>query len=165
MPMTACVAILVWVLLAIIVLVVPAVARVIGAAVLILLVAAVVAAIAEPAHAFDPTVPTCQGWWTVDRRPLPPCHPGWKRSPSSGLCVPDCKPTCMKTRIAEAQRPMPVPQIGAGCPPGYNASPTSGTCSPSSTTRCRAFPSPSGSCPNGFGYSPTSRMCVESHCP
>jgi hypothetical protein len=157
------------------VLLVPAFARIVGAAVLILLVGAMVAAIAEsaPAPEFDATVPTCRGWWVLaaddrppagERRPMPPCHPGWERSPSSKLCVPDCRPTCMKTRIAEAtQRPPPVPQIGAGCPPGYNASPTSGTCTPSVGTRCRAFPS-TGSCPTGWTYSPTSRMCLESHC-
>jgi hypothetical protein len=66
--------------------------------------------------------------------------------------------------LAEERRPMPVPQIGAGCPPGYSSSPTSGTCAPSSGTRCRAFPSPTGSCPVGHSFSPVSRMCIESNC-
>jgi hypothetical protein len=93
------------VLLTIAVLAIPALARIVGAVVLILLVVGMVAAIAEPA--WDPTIPTCQNGWFVlavdDRRPLPPCHPGWERSPSSGLCVPDCKPYCMPKRVAEAQ--------------------------------------------------------------
>jgi hypothetical protein len=66
--------------------------------------------------------------------------------------------------LAEERRPLPVPQVGAGCPSGYTSSPTSGTCVPSATTRCCAFPSPSGACPVGWSYSPISRMCVESHC-
>jgi hypothetical protein len=65
---------------------------------------------------------------------------------------------------ADPRRPAPVPQVGAGCPPGYNASPTSGTCTPSAGTRCRAFPSSTGSCPVGYSYSPTSKMCVETNC-
>jgi hypothetical protein len=66
--------------------------------------------------------------------------------------------------LAEPRRPAPVPQISSGCPQGYTSSPTSGTCAPSATTRCRAFPSPTGSCPVGYSFSPVSRMCVESAC-
>jgi hypothetical protein len=62
------------------------------------------------------------------------------------------------------RRPLPQQQVGAGCPPGYSTSPTSGTCVPSGGTRCRAFPSPTGSCPTGWSYSPTSKMCGETVC-
>jgi hypothetical protein len=62
------------------------------------------------------------------------------------------------------RRPIPQPQVGAGCPSGYSRSPTSGSCVPSGGTRCRAFPSPTGSCPVGWSFSPTSRMCVETAC-
>jgi hypothetical protein len=64
--------------------------------------------------------------------------------------------------LAEPRRPAPVPQISSGCPQGYTSSPT--TCAPSATTRCRAFPSPTGSYPVGYSFSPVSRMCVESAC-
>jgi hypothetical protein len=50
-----------------------------------------------------------------------PCHPGWERSPSSRLCVPDCKPTCAKTRIAEAQTRFYGPRgesLGTAIPDG-----------------------------------------------
>jgi hypothetical protein len=56
----------------------------------LILLALVVAARAEPAP-FDPTVPTCRGWWT--------------------LAADDRGPT----------RPVPVPHVGAGCPPGYSS--------------------------------------------
>jgi hypothetical protein len=68
------------------------------------------------------------------------CPPGYELSPSTKRCVPDCKPACLESRIAEARQPLPQPQVGAGCPTGYNASPTSGMCTPSITRRCRAIP-------------------------
>jgi hypothetical protein len=146
-----------------------------GPAVLILLIATVVAATAAPTNAptiFDTDAravraayamtPTCGA--DARAKELPPCHPGYERSPSSRLCAPDCKPYCMKSRIAEAQRPMPVPQTGAGCPPGYSSSPTSGACSPSAGTRCRAVPRVGTGCPAGYSLSPTSNYCVETNC-
>jgi hypothetical protein len=59
------------------------------------------------------------------------------------------------------QRPLPVPQTGAGCPPGYSSSPTSRMCSPGPNTRARAIPHVGAGCPAGYSSSPTSGYCLE----
>jgi hypothetical protein len=69
---------------------------------------------------------------------------------------------CAATARAEPlQRPLPVPQRGAGCPPGYSSSPTSGMCVPSAGTKAKAVPQVGVGCPAGYSSSPTSGMCVE----
>jgi hypothetical protein len=116
------------VLLVAAVLLIPALARIVGAAVLILLVAAMVAAIAEPAPVphVDAMTPTRQGWWVLaaeDRRPVPVpqtgagCPSGYQSSPTSGTCSPSAGTRC---------RAFPSPT--RSCPTGWTFSPTSNMC-------------------------------------
>jgi hypothetical protein len=46
------------------------------------------------------TTPTCRGWFVPAAWVPRPCYPGYERSPSTGRCVPDCKPYCMPSREA-----------------------------------------------------------------
>jgi hypothetical protein len=49
-------------------------------------------------------------------------------------------------------------KLARGARPVTPRSPTSGTCVPSVGTRCRAFPSATGTGPTGYSYSPTSKI-------
>ncbi len=94
------------VLLVAAVLLIPALARIIGAAVIILLVVGLALAIAAD-----------------DRRPMPVpqvgagCPPGYNASPTSGTCTPSAGTRCRA-----------FPSATGSCPTGWSYSPTSRMC-------------------------------------
>src|SRR6266498_148675 len=117
-----------------------------GPAVLILLIATVVAATAAPTNAptiFDTDAravraayamtPTCGA--DARAKELPPCHPGYERSPSSRPGNPRLHGVGLAVGRAEPRRRRPLvtwvargqffgARVGVGCPAGYSLSPT-----------------------------------------